>query len=67
MVRVRNIGCWDRVSGSDRVCYKERPGLVCECSEVTGTSWEVRCGRGGRGEERGRSPVGNEGVGHANV
>ena len=27
-VRGRNIGCWDILSGSDGVCYKERPGLV---------------------------------------
>ena len=66
-VRVRNIGCWDRVSGSDRVCYKERPGLVRESSEVTGWSREVRCGRGGRGKERGRAPAGDGGVGHQDV
>ena len=34
-VRVRNIGLTDRLSGSDRVCYKGRPGPVERPSEVT--------------------------------
>ena len=31
-VRVRNVGCWDVLSGSDGVCYKERPGLTEQSS-----------------------------------
>ena len=34
-VRVRNIGLTDGLSGSDRVCYKGRPGPVERPSEVT--------------------------------
>ena len=35
-VRVRNIGLTDRLSASDRVCYKGRPGPVERRSEVKG-------------------------------
>ena len=66
-VRVRTIGSRDTSSGSDGVCYKERPGLVRESSEVTGTSWGVGCGSSGRGKERGRAAVGDGGVGHQDV
>ena len=38
-VRVRNIGLTDRLSASDRVCYKGRPGPVERRSEVTGWGW----------------------------
>ena len=65
-VRVRNIGLTDRLSGSDRVCYKGRPGPVERRSEVTGRGGSGR-GRGGRAEERGRAPVGDGGVGHQDV
>ena len=58
-VRVRNVGCWDRVSGSDGVCYKERPGLVRESSEVTGSSWGVGCGSSGRCNEGEAAPAGD--------
>ena len=66
-VRVRNVGSRDILSGSDGVCYKERPGLVRESSEVTGSSWGVGCGSSGRGKERGRAPAGDGGVGHQDV
>ena len=52
-VRVRNIGLTDRLSASDRVCYKGRPGPVERCSEVTGRVWgggEGEVGRRGGGE-----------------
>ena len=35
-VRVRNIVLTDRLSASDRVCYKGRPGPVERRSEVKG-------------------------------
>ena len=35
-VRVRNIGLTDRLSASDRVCYRRRPGPVEKRSEVKG-------------------------------
>ena len=52
-VRVRNIGLTDRLSASDRVCYKGRPGPVERRSEVTGRVWgggEGEVGRRGGGE-----------------
>ena len=52
-VRVRNIGLTDGLSGSDRVCYKGRPGPVERPSEVTCRLWaggQGAAGRGGGGE-----------------
>ena len=47
---MRNIGLIDGLSGSDRVCYKGRPGPVERPSEVMCRVW-VR-GEGGGGEGR---------------
>ena len=55
-VRVRNIGLTDRLSGSDRVCYRGRPGRVERPSEVTCRVWaggQGAAGRGGGGESAG--------------
>ena len=40
-VRVRNIGLTDRLSASDRVCYRRRPGPVEKRSEVKGRMREL--------------------------
>ena len=40
-VRVRNIGLTDRLSASDRVCYRRRPGPVEKRSEVKGRRREL--------------------------
>ena len=39
-VRVRTIGSRDTSSGSDGVCYKERPGLTERSVGVTGMRWK---------------------------
>ena len=39
-VRVRTIGSRDTSSGSDGVCYKERPGLAERSSGATGMRWK---------------------------
>ena len=40
-VRVRNISLTDRLSASDRVCYRRRPGPVEKRSEVKGRRREL--------------------------
>ena len=68
-VRVRNTGSRDISSGSDGVCYKERPGLAERSSGATGMRWKLvgvcRCwetlqrrglvGDGGDSDRRARS------------
>ena len=39
--RVRTTGSRDTSSGSDGVCYKERPGLAERSSGATGMRWKL--------------------------
>ena len=40
-VRVRTTDSRDTSSGSDGVCYKERPGLAERSSGATGMRWKL--------------------------